>query len=290
MKKKARIIRIDDVSGIDTAKISIYDLNNRYIDKKGNLYGLKYNRLTKKVEIIKLMRTHFEDASVIQQQVIQKKITESRKPLDEITDTSLNDFGTDLMDDDEKHYDPEVFIDDTLTLMHTHGERLMGIIKNLVNSNLFPKENKADSIELDDIFRNIEIDAIQKFDKIDNYKKELTSYPRSIAHYQSKMDKKGREIIEKLSDNTEKAMKFIYLYEMNQSIKEVYSSLNVFLDNLITFMSSKEPESMQHLTSLERQAFQDAETSLTTTKDDISRILQEIPVVEEYITDPEHLG
>jgi hypothetical protein len=289
VKQKARIIRIDDVSDIDTTKVSIYDLNNRYVDKKGNLFGLKYNRLTKKVDIIKLMRTHYEDAPVIQQKVIQKKISESRKPLDEISESSLNDFGTDLMEQDEQYYDPEVFIDDTLSLMHTHGERLKGIIKNLVNSNVFPKENKADSIELDDIFRSIEIDGIQKFDKIDTYKKELTSYPRSTTHYQSKMDKRGREIIDKLSDKTEKAMKFIYLYEMNQSIREVYAALNIFIDNLIKFMSTKDLESMKHLTSLERQAFNDAEISIQTTKDDIRKILEEIPLVEEYITNIENL-
>jgi hypothetical protein len=289
LKQKARIIRIDEVSDIDTAKVSIYDLNNRYVDKKGNLFGLKYNRLTKKVDIIKLMRTHFEDASVIQQQVIQKKINESRKPLEEITDPGLNDFGTDLTEEDDQSYDPEVFIDDTLSLMHTHGERLKGIIKNLLNSNVFPKENKADSIELDDIFRNIEIDGIQKFEKIENYKKELTSYPRSLTHYQAKMNKRGREIIDKLTDNTEKAMKFIYLYEMNQSIREVYTAIGTFIDNLMNFMSTKDLENMQHLASLERQAFNDAEISIKTTKDDINRILEEIPIVEEYITDPENL-
>ncbi len=277
------------MSDINTAKVSIYDLNNRYVDKKGNLFGLKYNRLTKKVDIIKLMRTHNEDASAIQQQVIQKKISESRKPLDEISISSLNDFGTDISEDDEHAYDPEIFIDDTLALMHTHGERLKGVIKNLVNSNVFPKENKADSIELDDIFRNIEIDGIQKFEKIENYKKELTNYPRSITHYQAKMDKKGREVIDWFAENTEKAMKFIYLYEMNQSIREVYTLLNTFVDNLINFMSSKDLESMQHLSSLERQAFHDAEISIETTKDDINRILEEIPIVEEYITDPENL-
>jgi hypothetical protein len=289
VKQKARIIRIDDVSDIDTRKVSIYDLNNRYVDKKGNLFGLKYNRLTKKVDIIKLMRTHFEDASAIQQQVIQKKISESRKPLDEISESRLNDFGTDFSEKDEQYYDPEVFIDDTLSLMHTHGERLKGIIKNLINSNVFPKENKADSIELDDIFRSIEIDGVQRFEKIDNYKKELTSYPRSITHYQSKMDKRGREIIDILSENTEKAMKFIYLYEMNQSIREVYTALNTFVDNLTHFMSMKDLESMQHLSSIERQAFNDAEVSIKTTKDDINRILEEIPIVEEYITDSENL-
>lgn len=289
MKPKARIIRIENVSDIDTAKVSIYDLNNRYVDKKGNLFGLKYNRLTKKVDIIKLMRTHYEDASVIQQQVIQKKISDSKKPHNETSNSSFYDFGTDLIEKGDKVYDPEVFIDDILSVMHTHGERLKGIIKNVINSNVFPKENKADSIELDEIFRNIEIDGVQKFGKIYNYKKELTSYPRSLTHYQAKMDKRGREIIDRLSENNDRAMKFIYLYEMIQSIREVYSGLNLFIDNLIKFMSTIDRDSMQHLTPLERQAFKDAKVSIQTTKNDINRILEEIPIVEEFITDSANL-
>jgi hypothetical protein len=46
MKKK--IIRINDISEIDTSKISVYDLNNRYVDPKGNLFGLKYDRFKSK--------------------------------------------------------------------------------------------------------------------------------------------------------------------------------------------------------------------------------------------------
>ncbi|HXK65620.1 MAG TPA: hypothetical protein PK348_05090, partial [Spirochaetota bacterium] len=60
---KTRFIRIDDISQIDTSKISTFDLANRYIDKYGNMYGLRYNRAQKKVEIVKIMRTPKKHAS-----------------------------------------------------------------------------------------------------------------------------------------------------------------------------------------------------------------------------------
>jgi len=53
---KQRIIKINDISEIDTSKISVYDLNNRYIDKNGSMFSLKYNRGERKVEIIKIVR------------------------------------------------------------------------------------------------------------------------------------------------------------------------------------------------------------------------------------------
>jgi len=54
---KTKFIRIDDVSEIDTSKIGIFDMANRYIDKYGNMYGLRYNRDVKKIEVVKIMRT-----------------------------------------------------------------------------------------------------------------------------------------------------------------------------------------------------------------------------------------
>ena len=64
---KKRIIRINDVTQIDTSKVSVYDLNNRYIDPLGNIYGLKYNKDGRKVEIIKLERFHSGESRIFQQ-------------------------------------------------------------------------------------------------------------------------------------------------------------------------------------------------------------------------------
>lgn len=67
------IIRINDISDIDTAKISVYDLNNRYVDMHGNMYGLKYNKALKRMEVIKIVRTHEKNAGTFQQKIIIKK-------------------------------------------------------------------------------------------------------------------------------------------------------------------------------------------------------------------------
>jgi hypothetical protein len=47
---KKRIIRVTDIAEVDTSKISVYDLNNRYVDPLGNMFGLKYNRELRRVE------------------------------------------------------------------------------------------------------------------------------------------------------------------------------------------------------------------------------------------------
>jgi len=67
------IIRINDISDIDTSKVSVYDLNNRYLDSHGTMYGLKYNKSLRKIEVIKIVRTHEKNAASYQQQIMQKK-------------------------------------------------------------------------------------------------------------------------------------------------------------------------------------------------------------------------
>src|SRR4030042_634774 len=148
------IIRINDISEIDTSKISVYDLNNRYVDAHGIMYGLKYSKTSRKIEIIKIVT----------------------------------------------------------------------------------KDNKTESNQLEDIFRNLEIDGMQGVDNLTNYQKELINYPRSLTYYQAKMDDRGRDIIDTLASSNRKVMRFIYLAEMLDNIRRLYKSIDKMIGRLNAFL------------------------------------------------------
>lgn len=290
---KNRIIRINDIGDIDTSKISVYDLNNRYIDSKGNLFGLKYDRVTKKVEIIKLIRTHTEDANQIQHDMIKKKITETKiHPAVKKTETMREspDYLEDELMQGGKKINPDTFLDNTLSQLKTHTSRLKGIISSITNSNAYPRENKTDNIELNDIFRSIEIDCIQRAEKVTGYLTELNNYPRSISYYQSKLDKKGRDMLEKLSGDNEKTMRFIRYYEMINSIKELYHTMKDLVGNLENFITKRTPDTKKNLTTSEKHLFDDAVTSIRTTMDEIHRLFDDISAIEEYVLNTENYG
>ncbi|HOO72925.1 MAG TPA: hypothetical protein PK926_14305 [Spirochaetota bacterium] len=276
---KNKIIRIDDISDIDTSRISVYDLNNRYIDRRGNMYTLRYNKVQKKVEIIKIMRTHINDASYFQRKVIQNKIDRSRNENIEPEEKEAHDD----YDDNEDTFEPNSFINLAIELMMTHRERLKGIMMNIKNSNVVQWENKAASTELDEIFRNIDIDGIQSFEKAENYQKELINYPRSITYYQAKIDKKGRDIIEALAGHNERIMKFIYVYEMLQTIKALYRNLKKLINTLKTYIDGIEPEDIKNLNQGEKQFFNDALVSINNTIDEIDDLLDGSRHLEEYV-------
>jgi len=267
---KYKLIRINSKEDINTSKVSVYDLNNRYLDTNGTMYALKYNRLEKKIEIIPLLMTHIKNASTIHHQVIQKKINDNMAILND----KSNSEDTISNESTEIEFNPDLFINDSLSLMKTHRDRLKGIMMNIKNSNIISTTDKTDSTTLDDHFRSIDLDGIQKIEKIEKYHKELTEYPRSITYYQAKLDKQAKEQIDKLSTSKDKMMKFIYYYEMHSQLSDFYKSIGKFITNLRDFIETKDIEELS-LSKYENQSFEDAMLSIETTINEIDDVIQD---------------
>lgn len=274
------IIRINDIADIDTAKISVYDLNNRYLDSQGTMYGLKYNKALRKIDVIKIVRTHEKNAATFQQKIFQNRR--------DTHESASNGEGVPAPDEDGSAeepgdlFNPDIFIEKTLELTNTHRERIKGIIMNIRNSNIISKENKTESNQLEDIFRNLEIDGIQGADNMVNYQKELASYPRSLSYYQAKMDDRSRDIIEKLASNNRKVIKFIYHAEMLDNIRNLYRTIDRNIKNIKSFLDEKNPEEIKWATPYERQSFKDGMISLNTTIGEIERLMDDLVILEEY--------
>lgn len=288
---KNTIIRINDISQINLSQVSVYDLNNRYIDPMGNMYGLKYNRTKKKIMIIKLVRTHASDSSFFHKRMIKKKISKNKT-------TPLNDnigiedqqsvIENDITGNIKGDFDPYAFINDSLSMIQVHKSRLTGIIRNLRNSNVFSKQNKTENIELGNLFRKIEMDVIQLFDKVNSDYKELVRNPRSITHYHASMDNKGREVIDALSGDNKKIMQFITLYEMHYAIKDIYRNLRSAMKELYEFIGNKNIEEIKTIHQEQKQFFLDAEVSVINTIDEIDVLLDDIKHLEEFVSNPEN--
>jgi len=286
---KKVIIKINDVSQINTSKVSVYDLNNRYIDPLGNIYGLKYNKIEKKVEIIKLERFHSSESHLFQKKINRHKETRT------IAET-INEEETDYEDHaeaaavtgEEAFFDPQTFIEEVVNNAAIHKERMTGIIKNIYDSDIFPKENKQDSTAFDDIVRNLEIDGIQQLEKLDTYYRELTNYPRSITYYQAKIDNTGKQVFEKLSGNKQNTMRFIYMYEMSTTIKRIYTNLKKHIHHLDEFTSEKNIDEKQNMSKHQKQSFLDATISIKNTIQDIENILKKNAMLYDYTCDLEN--
>lgn len=282
------IIRINDISDIDTSKISVYDLNNRYVDSRGNMYGLKYNKTLRKMEIIKIVRTHEKNAGSYQHQIIMKKrgMGETMLYGNNMPANRASDQG----ESPESFFNPDAFIETAMELAHTHKDRVKGIIMNIRNSNIIPKENKMENNQLEDVFRNLDIDAIQGVENLVNYQKELVNYPRSITFYQAKSDDRGRHIIETLSSSNKKVNRFIYLSEMLENIRILYKNMDKIIKNLKTFLDAINSEDVKWITPYEKQSFKDGMVSINTTIQEISNLIDDLKQLEDYTFNLDHFA
>lgn len=284
---KKRIIRIKDVSQINTSKISVYDLNNRYIDPMGNLFGLKYNRIGRKIEIIKLERVHSSQTRQYQRKIYQNRENEAFFDADTSLETHHPGTSNDI-DEDKLFFEPDPFIEKVINDVEIHKERINGIIMNINDSLIFPKENKMDSTEFDDITRSLDIEGIQQLEKLESYYRELTNYPRSITYYQAKIDSDGKDIIDLLSGNQEKTMRFIFFYEISSAIKRIYTGLYTHIKKLDNFTSSKNPDEITGISKTQKQSFIDARTSIVNTMSDIESILKTNKILYDYSLNPDY--
>ncbi|HSV98080.1 MAG TPA: hypothetical protein VLM75_14255 [Spirochaetota bacterium] len=285
---KTQFIRVNDIAEVDPSRATVYDLNKRYIDSQGNMFGLRYNRETRKIEIIKIIRTPAKTAPYYQQRMAQQKYmtrNEGRTTASGVPQSLDNDEGFD--ESGEAVFDPTTFINHCLEMMRTHRDRLSGIMMNIKNSKVIPETERMDASTLAGIFRNMDIDGIRRIEKVIDNHRELTNYPRSLSYYQSKLDTAGRDIFEALGDDGRRT-RFIFFTEMHGSIRHLYRSLLKAVRDLEFFLSEKDVESVKHLTFAEKQQFQDAMTSIQNTLREITAILRDTSRLEEFIGNPEN--
>jgi hypothetical protein len=97
-----KYVPIDNVDDIDLSKISIGNINDRYIDKKGNRFATRFNLRTKKIQIIRIALGEEEARKArgkIVQGLVRKKILSSGKKMHSVDEGSHDDLAApDLLD------------------------------------------------------------------------------------------------------------------------------------------------------------------------------------------------
>jgi len=291
---RTRIIRVQNMEDIDLSKVSVYDLNNRYVDAAGNMFGLRYDRAGKKIEVIKLIRTPAKSAGFFAKKVYEYKrghlssgddggipeptVEGGEEEYREETGEGPGDGGNGI----EPDFEPDTFINTTLERMKSHRDRLNGIMMNIKNSNVVKESNREESTYLIDIFRNLDIDGVQRIDKILNDHKELVSYPRSLVYYVAKLDTRSKNIVDSLGGDTAK-MRFIFLTEMYFAIRNVYRTLQKVLREFSEFLQGKNLDEIRSLSHNETKSFEDGRISVENTLSEAEDILAGCARLEKHM-------
>lgn len=267
---KTRFIHINDISEIDTSKIAIFDMSNRYIDKHGNMYGLRYNKPEKRIEIVRIMRTQRKHALFFSQKIPRR----SEKP-----ETNHNDdyLGEAL------EFEPEQCIASTVDTIKTHKDRLNAIIMNIANSNIISDTDKMSWSAMNDFFRSLDIDGIQHLEKIVESYTEFSNYPRSITYYQSKLDTKHRKILDEIPSESSK-LRYVKYYEMWFLIKAAYKTIVKTLNDIKFLLEQQHVDDKRSMTPFQKQIYSDALTSINNTIAESSAVISDCAMINDYIS------
>lgn len=285
---KTKFIKINSISEIDPSKATVYDLNNRYIDSQGKMYSLKYNRRKRKIEIVQIIRTPAEAAPFYEQKIREGRKAPKSPPVapSELDEEQVEEVTATEVEAEEE-FDPGEFITEALELMATHKDRLYGIMVNINNSPVFTNIAPEVSNDLQNLFRNMDIDGIQRIEKVITNHKELVSYPRSVSYYLTKLDGKDKKFAEDIGDEN-RQMRYIFLNEMFHAIRNLYRTLTKILEEVKNIFREINTGDLSNLTHLDKQNIDDAKTSIENTVSEIRELLSKSQIFEEYLSNPDN--
>lgn len=311
-------IYIDDKSQIDTSKTTVYDMNKRYVDSKGNMYGLKYNRVTRKVEIIQLLRTSSDRADAIRSRMIENRrharysrsqdndeTSDENTELNEednITESGLNSNGNntdqsvvysynnvseDSSDDFDQPFHPDRFVDFLFSSVKLHRERFNTIISNINKSQIITHQDRHNHNEYEDLNRTLDIESYKKLEEITNIQKELVEYPRPVSYYVSRISRTAQRILQGIPDEKSK-LHYILLCEVNDFFREIYKSFLSIIDRYQEIISQAGNTEEKIKVVQRKQFLADAQITLGNTKKEVQKILERLRTLDEYLNNTDN--
>ncbi|MDH5717092.1 MAG: hypothetical protein OEZ22_05585 [Spirochaetia bacterium] len=179
-------IKINSIKDIDLRKISVGNINNRYIDIEGNRYATRFNLRTRKIDIIRI-------ALGVDEARDAKKKGKVDTEIDEIDNT----FSSEVPEKarykipdwiNKENIQPLENVENQGMLTAIQGEaekyleRIRGIISNVKNSEMFDKGIDSNDFILE-ITNFYDREISEPMDKVQNIIVEMMRFPKSNDYY-----------------------------------------------------------------------------------------------------------
>ncbi|WP_061272928.1 LIC_10450 family protein [Leptospira interrogans] len=346
MLNKFEYIVVDSISSVDPNTLSLGQLNQKFIDKQGNRFALRFNRDTRRLEFVRIAlespneaQKHKQVSRAPVRQVLPsldpstaKKISSLQEIMSKTQEQSSAKIpkpsssqttnegaipkpifqrdhrkarGVSNADLDLSQMDLNIMDGPALSTKHDSGdsllkmeygssaslgdgnviekkiseltklkERIHSVLNNLQNSKIFeitgdPSENKN---IIGNLNREFDIEFFQKLDRLVNYHKELTTYPRSVNYYTAKFEFSKKQILQSKNTDAEK-LKLVTLWEMQELMLGLVQKLKKMVLSALNVLNTKNDNHIKQLPYNQQQMFRDSRTALLYCSEDISSLL-----------------
>jgi hypothetical protein len=155
--------------------------------------------------------------------------------------------------------------------------RINSALINIKSSRIFeitgdPSENQN---IIGNLTREFDIEVFQPLDKLSNYYKELTSYPRAINYYTSKFERTKKDELTKAESEKDK-LKLVIRWEMQDGFTGVLAKMKALTLSLLNVLNMKTEGQIKQLQYTNQLMFVDAKNATVFCSQDIERMIQEV--------------
>ncbi len=257
LNKKSEYIYVRSINDIDPKKLTIRDLNKKFIDEHGRKYAVQFDFTTREIKFVRIASSYQEAIRIKQEILNQKdeswnhftnndksiydtreystinpsmeKTNEEKKENKKTQDNFLLDSYFDL---ESPVFDENEFYTILEKKIKKSVESIKAIEKNLNRVQIFEKNTNSlhDFFELQ---KQIELKCYNLSEEALKILKELVYYPRNAAYYYSKLPDPVRKQIENWEEKQQ--LEYIKRYEIYRIFSELLKHLKNIINQLEQF-------------------------------------------------------
>jgi hypothetical protein len=269
---KRKYIRINSVADIDTSRITLRDIENRYIDAQGRRYATRFNLRTRRIEIVPIA-LGLEEALMAKRLFSAANNTRHEQPIEEKTERRVHPQPMKLpswllamnIEPDTSESDMQAFLVNAEREIQRNGERYRGLIQSLKASSIL--EHVKDSNQHDAILEltiTYERDVQAHASRVQAMVVEFLRFPKPLASYLGQIDRKCKSYVENLDTSKQKRYCMAYLLS-----GEMFAMFKGSIE-LIQLVEKFTADARAELLSYDRKgAFESAMQTLQFLKDNI---------------------
>jgi len=282
MNPHSEYIFVRSIDEVDPKKLTIRDLNKKFIDQEGRKYAIKFDLETREIKFVRLAGS-YQEAIKIKQEIQKEKEKfiekeqklefQLREKIEQPTSTKKSNFQEnknmdfDFYSPDDNYIEENEFFKELERETKKSVESLRAIEKNLNRSQVFEKLSNS----LNDFFdlqKEIEVKCYHSSEEVFKIFKELVYFPRPVSYYISRLPEPVRKKIEKFDEQQQ--FDYIKRFEIYKIFRELIMNV-IDLTNQLEKFYYKLPA-----TERERKPLVDLISSFAEIKETTQELIQKL--------------
>lgn len=259
-----KYIKIRDVTDIDVSQIGVGNIENRYIDAEGNRYATRFNKRTRKIDIVRIALGR-EEAQLAQMKirgVPRKRESEqeevSSQPTEHPSPYQLPGWISSRGISPASNLQVREYLNELEKECNRISERFRGVISNLKTAEVQISSEEQHQDFILDITTSYERDIQNPLTETQNLVIEMARFPKPNSHYLSYLERPHKTYFDSL--NLESQTEYLKALVIGKTfLKALEGGLDLidFLNNRLSAYNAGQ------LRDKRKQAYENATQSIT---------------------------